>query len=122
MSQPESRLSRRIAGECRGRGMFIFKIHGGPTMMSGLPDLVGSYRGLFVSFETKMPESKDATPVQRLRHEQIKAAGGVAVVVRSVADAMAVLDAIDASINNSGHETAPPPKRQRGKRSSVDRE
>lgn len=69
-------------------------------MMAGLPDLVGCYRGHMFGLETKMPEGKNASPVQRLRHTQIKAAGGVAVVVRSVADAMAVLDAIDASIDD----------------------
>jgi hypothetical protein len=66
-------------------------------MMAGLPDLVGCYRGVSIWLETKMPEGKDPTPVQLLRHNQIRAAQGVCTVVRSVADAMAVLDAIDAS-------------------------
>ena len=100
MAQPESRLSREIARRFRARGGFIFKVHGGPTMMNGLPDLEGCYRGRFVGLETKMPGGKQPTPVQRLRQQQIRDAGGISEVVRSVADAMAVLDAIDASMDN----------------------
>jgi hypothetical protein len=99
MAQPESRLSRKIAAEFRARGGFVFKVHGGPTMMAGLPDLPGCYRGRSVWFETKMPGNKP-TPIQLLRHRQIRAAGGIVAVPRSVAEAMAVLDAIDASMDN----------------------
>jgi hypothetical protein len=98
VSQPESRLSRKIALEFRARGGFIFKIHGGPTMMNGLPDLVGCYRGLFVSLESKIPPNVQS-PVQILREHQITASGGIYAVVHSVPEAMAVLDAIDASMD-----------------------
>jgi hypothetical protein len=95
MAQGESSLSRRIASEARNRGAFIFKIHGGPTMMAGLPDLILCYRGLFVSLETKMPEGRGASPAQRLRMRQIRRAGGISYVVRSVKAAMYILDRID---------------------------
>lgn len=99
MAQGESSLSRRIAASWRARGGFVFKVHGGPTMMNGLPDLVGCYRGVSVWIETKMPEGKPPTPVQRLRHKQIRASGGIVAVARSVPQAMAVLDRIDASMD-----------------------
>lgn len=100
MAQPESRLSRQIMAEIRKRGGFVFKIHGGPTMMNGLPDVCGSYRGVFIGLETKLGDNQ-ASPVQRLRIRQIRASGGVAYVVRSVAQAMRVLDRIDASMDDS---------------------
>lgn len=99
MAQPESRLSREIARRFRARGGFIFKIHGGPTMMAGLPDLAGSYRGRFVGLESKMPGNTQS-PAQKLRERQIKASGGIYAVVRTVREAMRVLDAIDASMDN----------------------
>lgn len=101
MTQGESKLSRQIAKEVRHRGGFIFKVHGGPTMMAGLPDLQGCYRGRYVALETKMPGAKGASPVQRLRINQIRRAGGVSFVVRSVNDAMRVLDWVDRQIDST---------------------
>jgi len=92
-TQPESRMSRDILTALRARGAFAWN-HGGPTMMAGLPDIAACYRGVFIGLESKMP-GNDLSPVQAHRHRQIIAAGGIAVVVRSVADAMAVLDTVD---------------------------
>lgn len=97
MTQGESKLSREIQNAIRARGGFCFKVHGGPLTMAGVTDIVGCYRGKSLWLETKMPEGDDPTPIQRRRHQQIRAAQGIAVVVRSVADAHAVMDAIDRS-------------------------
>lgn len=96
MAQPESRLSRAIMSLIRARGGFVWKNHGGSTMMAGLPDITGVYRGLMIGIETKMPEGSDPTPIQVHRHEQIKAAGGYVVVARSVRDVATWLDRLDA--------------------------
>lgn len=95
MAQGESALSRRMAATIRARGGFVFKVHGGPTMMNGLPDLVGCYKGYFIGLETKMPEGDDPTPIQRLRHKQIRASGGITAVVRTVKQVNYILDKID---------------------------
>jgi hypothetical protein len=100
MVQPESRLSREIMTAARARGAFAWKNHGGPTMMAGLPDIAMCYRGMFVSMETKMPGGV-VSAVQALRHTQIRAAGGLAPVVRSVKEAMAVLDGVDRMLDFS---------------------
>lgn len=94
VSQPESRLGREIQKACKARGAFAFKIHGGPTMMVGLPDQIMCYRGTFIGMEVKMPGNKP-TAIQLRRIEEIQTAGGVAGVVRSVSDAMALLDEVD---------------------------
>lgn len=88
MSQGESNLSRDIMAALRARGAFVWKNHGGPTMMAGLPDIAGCLWGQFISIETKMPEGKDPTPIQLLRHEQIRAAGGHVTVARTVREAV----------------------------------
>jgi hypothetical protein len=98
MSQPEARLGRAIQTACKARGAFAFKIHGGPTMMAGLPDQIMCYRGQFVAMEVKMPEGK-VSKIQERRLREIRDAAGYAFVVRSVADAMDALDDVDNALD-----------------------
>lgn len=98
MSQPEARLSASIRKACLARGAFGFKVHGGPTMMVGLPDLIFCYRGTFVGLEVKMPDGV-VSKIQERRIREIRDAGGIAFVVRSVASAMRALDRVDARLD-----------------------
>lgn len=89
MTQPESRLSAKIQAALRKEGAFVFKIHGDEHMMTGLPDIVGCYRGLFFGFETKMPGRwKNTSKRQDYVHERIQGAGGYVVVVTSIDEAV----------------------------------
>lgn len=110
MSQPESKLSRDIMAALRARGIFCFKIHGGPTMMAGLPDIIAcvrvtaqvdygthvddAYLGLFVGFETKTPTGGDPSAIQQHVHFKIGQASGRVFVVRSVQDAVDAIETI----------------------------
>jgi hypothetical protein len=90
MSQRESRLSRQIQKALKdefGRDLFIFKVHGGPLMMAGLPDLIGCYRGLFFALETKMPGGT-VSVIQQHVHTKLRRAGARIDVPQSVADAL----------------------------------
>ena len=91
MAQGESKLSRKIITALEVRGVFCFKVHGGPHMMSGLPDIIACVEGQFWGFETKMPDGKDATPIQKFIHTKIRSAGGQAHVVRSVVEVLQIL-------------------------------
>lgn len=93
--QPEARISQKIRLMVKLRGGFAFKVWGNAQMMTGLPDLICCYRGVFVAFETKTPEGKEPTARQLYVHGIIKRAGGVVAVPRSVADARNVLRGID---------------------------
>lgn len=104
MSQPEARLGTQIRREMIQAGAFGFKIHGGPTMMVGLPDLIFCYRGQFVALEVKMPEGKVST-IQRRRIAEIRQAGGHAYVVRSVGAVKTVLARVDASLDSQHVES-----------------
>lgn len=95
MAQRESKLSRKIMAELEKRGAFCFKVHGGPWMMAGLPDIIACYRGQFIAAETKMPDGGNPSPVQQLVHRKIRKAGGEVRVVRSVEQALALCDAVD---------------------------
>ena len=89
MSQPESKLSRRIMEKLRANGYFVFKVHGSEFMMSGLPDLIVCADGKFIGLETKLPSTRNnVSPRQSLVHSQIQHAGGHASVVCSPDEAV----------------------------------
>lgn len=107
-TQPESRLSRAIMAALRARGIWCMKIHGGPTMMAGAPDILacvpipqmeyggpmGEHLGIFVGFETKTPTGGNPTPVQKHQHNKIRSACGYVFVPRSVEDAVAAIEGL----------------------------
>lgn len=94
-TQGESKLSRQIAQALRLDGHFVFKIHGGPTMMAGLPDLIVCAEGFFIGLETKMPDKRNnVSPRQVYVHDQITQSGGKVFVVTSVAEARAAVQSV----------------------------
>lgn len=100
MTQPEARISRAILDALKARGIFAFKVHGGPTQMAGLPDILACVDGIFVGLETKTPaQRKNVGPRQVRVHELIKESGGFVSVVCSVREALAVVDEVLLSAN-----------------------
>jgi hypothetical protein len=69
---------------------FFWKEHGGMYGTAGLPDLICCIKGRFVAFEVKTPAGRLSGP-QEAAVGKIRAAGGTARVVRSVADVKAAL-------------------------------
>lgn len=95
MSQPESKLSRKIMDRLRLEGYFVFKVHGSEFMMAGLPDLIVCAEGKFIGLETKLPSTRgNVSPTQRLVHTKIEHAGGVAKVVCSPDEALKMVKAV----------------------------
>lgn len=89
MAQREAKLSRKIMDALRLEGYFCFKIHGGPTMMAGLPDIIVCARGIFIGLETKLVATRNNTsPRQDLVHEMIVESGGYVAVVCSPEEAL----------------------------------
>ena len=100
MSQRESRLSRKILKELRQHGGFWFKVWGSEHMMAGLPDLIGCYKGRFVAFEVKHPETRSNTSDRQVYvMGKIHDAEGVVEVVCNASEALLVLDMIDDMID-----------------------
>lgn len=92
MTQPESRRSRTIMKHLRLHGAFCFKVWGSEHMLSGLPDVVGCYKGLFFAFEVKNPESRDnVSERQSFVMSQIVKAGGITQVVVTKEEALQAL-------------------------------
>lgn len=90
--QPEAKIGKKIRAYLEDQGAFIFKIHGGPQMMAGLPDLICCYKGRFFGIEVKQPGQRP-TPRQVFVHSLIKRAGGEVVVATCVEDVMHLVNA-----------------------------
>lgn len=97
----EANIVGKIQRAFKARGFFLVKIHGSEMQQSGLPDLIGCCYGHFVGLEVKDPgharrdlcaRSECATPLQLYTLQEIRSAGGIGVVVHSLAEAEKVLD------------------------------
>lgn len=91
----ESKVVTKIMTHLKTRGGFWFKVHGSPMQIAGIPDIIGCYRGRFISFEVKRGPGYPPTKLQVYVMGKIKAAGGVAALIWSVPQADAELDRID---------------------------
>lgn len=74
-------------------GCFFWKEHGGMYGTAGIPDIICCYRGRFIGFEVKT-DIGEPTKLQLLAIRKIKAARGIALVVRSVEEVKAVIEDI----------------------------
>ena len=64
-------------------GCFAWKTHGGVYGTAGIPDIIACVNGRFFAFEVKTASGK-ATQLQQATIRKILAAGGTALVARSV--------------------------------------
>lgn len=64
-------------------GCFCWKEHGGMYGTAGIPDIIAYINGRFFGFEVKTEDGKP-TKLQEATIRKILAAGGTALVVRSV--------------------------------------
>lgn len=64
---------------------FIWKEHGGMYGTAGIPDIIACIDGRFFAFEVKQPGGR-LTRLQETTIAKIEAAGGVALMVTSVAE------------------------------------
>ncbi len=92
--QGESAMKSAVKDALKARGAYWVAVPEGSFAKPGDPDLVVCYKGRFIGMEGKTPLGK-LRDVQKLRRDQIEAAGGIYAVVRSVEEAMGVLDEID---------------------------
>lgn len=75
-------------------GCFAWKEHGGMYGTAGIPDIICCYRGHFFGFEVKTEIGKP-TKLQESTIRKINAAGGTALVVRSVEEVQTALASIE---------------------------
>lgn len=79
---------------------WVFKVHGGPMQMAGVPDLLMIVEGIAIGAEVKFKRPGEseaharsrATPGQLVQIQKIKAAGGTASVVISVDETLELIE------------------------------
>ena len=74
--------------------LFFWKEHGGQFGTAGIPDLIVCYKGRFIGLECKVGKNT-ATALQQQTIRQILKAGGYAVVVKSVGEVKAIIQAFE---------------------------
>ena len=70
---------------------FFWKEHGGQYGTAGIPDIIVCYKGRFYGLEAKVGKNQ-TTRLQAATIEQIRHAGGVAAVVRSVDEVKEIMN------------------------------
>lgn len=92
----ESKLTTKIIKALKRKGGFWFKVHGSAYQTTGIPDILGCYKGRFVAFEVKIP-GKDSTlsKRQRLMLLRIRQHGGVSALITSTRGALEAIRELD---------------------------
>lgn len=93
MKKPETTLQRKIVEALsREVGGHWMKIHGSQFQTKGIPDLLGCVAGLFFALEVKCDSSHyGASDYQLYNIKQIHESGGMAAVVESPEEAVALV-------------------------------
>jgi len=96
--KPETRLRTKIQRALRQKydGIYVEHPHGS-QFSSGMPDLIGCWLGTFFGLEVKVPGNNRVSKLQEEHLHRIEMAGGYSAVVRSVEEAVDVIDEIQAS-------------------------
>ena len=82
---PEAEIKKKIKDYLKEKGAFWSAVKGGAHTKPGDPDLIVCYKGKFIGIEAKTPTGVQS-PMQKLREQQIKDAGGIYILARSVDD------------------------------------
>ena len=78
--KPEAKVKKVVVRQLKLLGAYYFYPVTGGYGASGVPDIVGCYKGKFFGIECKAGSNKP-TPLQRKNLTDIELAGGMAVVV-----------------------------------------
>lgn len=77
---PEAKVKKRVVNVLKENGAYYFFPATGGYGRSGVPDIVGCYRGVFFGIECKAGSNKP-TPLQEAEMRKIREANGITLVV-----------------------------------------
>ena len=77
---PEAKVKKKVAAMLKEFGAYYFYPATGGYGKSGVPDIVGCYRGAFFGIECKAGSNKP-TPLQQKNLDDISKQGGLALVI-----------------------------------------
>jgi len=92
---PEAKVKKRVAAQLKELGAYYFYPVTSGYGSSGVPDIIGCYRGKFFAIECKAGNNKP-TPLQQKNLTQIANASGLAWVVNeeNAGEVTAVLEGL----------------------------
>jgi Holliday junction resolvase len=79
-STPEKKVKDKVVKQLKELGAYYFYPVASGYTSSGVPDIVGCYRGTFFGIECKAGKNKP-TALQEKNLDDIRKAGGIAMVV-----------------------------------------
>ena len=94
MTTPEGRLKTEIRRYLSGIGAFWSNVQGGRGSKPGDPDLIVCYKGRYVALEAKSPTGRQSD-IQKTRMEEIRDAGGIYEIVRTLKDVKQIMEEIE---------------------------
>ena len=77
---PEAKVKKQVTRQLDDMGAYYFYPVTGGYGRSGVPDIVGCYKGSFFGIECKSGKNKP-TPLQDINLKEIRKAGGMDMVV-----------------------------------------
>lgn len=77
---PEAKVKKKVVAVLKNHGAYYFYPVTGGYGRSGVPDIVGCYRGVFFGIECKAGRNKP-TPLQQQNLDDISKQGGLALVI-----------------------------------------
>ena len=77
---PEAKVKKQVTRQLDDMGAYYFYPVTGGYGRSGVPDIVGCYKGSFFGIECKAGKNKP-TPLQDINLKEIRKAGGMDMVV-----------------------------------------
>lgn len=81
----EKTIENKIKEYLFSKGIYYFKVHGSSFQVSGIPDIVCCYKGMFVGIEVKRPGALNEQSEQQKIHERnIRKSGGIYLLVDNV--------------------------------------
>lgn len=90
---PEAQLKSEIRHYLEGIGAFWSNVQGGPGSKPGDPDIVVCFKGRYVALEAKSPVGL-LSPIQKARRDEIRKAGGIYEVVRTLDEVKRIMETI----------------------------
>jgi len=89
-TKPETVIQKQIERYLKSRGAWFYHAHGNGYCTTGIPDLIGCYKGLFFAIEVKTPKryslAVEPKEEQKTRLRQIDKVYGACCVATSVYD------------------------------------
>jgi len=76
---PEAKVKKKVTDQLKQLGAYYFYASTGGYGGSGVPDIIGCYKGIFFAIECKAGKNKP-TPLQERNIAQIEKAGGMVIV------------------------------------------